>query len=158
MIIDLTPPPPLLVVRCTSKIFISKLFKGWYFWTCHVHKRIIRRAYFIKRRHRLSSRASRSSEHVISPTSSLSKTAPDLAFSAASFIRSHSELVLWMTLAYNEKKFKNNSFSHQSNIDKCNRRQPEEFELLAILQIHSQGVLIVSPFLKMKTWPQQQLL
>ena len=55
--------------------------------------------HLIRRRHRLSSRASRSSEHVTSPTSSPSAAAVTLAFSAASLIWDHSELLLWMTLA-----------------------------------------------------------
>jgi hypothetical protein len=50
--------------------------------------------YLINKRHRLSSSASKSSEHVVSPIASRSQLAASLAFSAASFIWSHSKLVL----------------------------------------------------------------
>lgn len=50
--------------------------------------------HLMRKRHRLSSRASKSSEHVISPISSPSEVAVALAFSAASLIWSHSELQL----------------------------------------------------------------
>lgn len=63
------------------------------------HKETRFYVYLMKKRQRLSSRASRSSEQVISLASSPSEVAVARAFSAASLICCHSGLQLWTTRA-----------------------------------------------------------